>query len=335
MIDGINSDLLICPNCHANDMGGFKIWESREANIYNVGNIETFILYKSCDKWIYCCLCNCGELSYDKDIKDIRDEINTDARYVRTQNNLQINSTVNNSQNYNNNGSSSFCKFITCLFSIIIAILYLAIYPILMWFDLINYYCGIFKKYDYLLGYVKKTKKVSTYLISSSNIWNDVSGLTIDEINNYKITKCSFCKCEKDFIDFLPIKKQYQIRGKNLQNDVPIYYNQKIVSNNNNQINVPYNNIQNQVIDSDNRNMVDMNNVISINFISQDYNINYNMPCQTSTLFSECKEKLLKEYPMYNNKNIYFISGGDKIEENKTMEENKIKSGNVILIIDC
>ena len=162
MIDDINSGLLICPNCHANDMGGFKIWESREANIYNVGNIETFILYKSCDKWICCCLCNCSELSYDK---DIRDEINTDARYVRTQNNLQINSTVNNSQNYNNNGSSSFCKFITCLFGFIIALLYLAIYPILIWFDLINYYCGIFKKYYYLLGYVKKNKK-------SFNIFN-------------------------------------------------------------------------------------------------------------------------------------------------------------------
>ena len=85
MIDGINSDLLICPNCHANDMGGFKIWESREANIYNVGNIETFILYKSCDKWICCCLCNCSELSYDKDITSkSSDEIITNINVEST-----------------------------------------------------------------------------------------------------------------------------------------------------------------------------------------------------------------------------------------------------------
>ena len=40
-----------------------------------------------------------------------------------------------------------------------------------------------------------------------------------------------------------------------------------------------------------------------------------------------------EEYPEYKNKPKYYISNGEKIEENKTIEQNKFKGDNNVFVI--
>ena len=129
------------------------------------------------------------------------------------------------------------------------------------------------------------------------------------------------------------INKLVEINPKLLNKKLIFLYNGKILNE--------YKSFQeNQIKDRDkicvtyqeiNNNMVDMNDIMSVNFISCDQSINYNVPCLKSDKFKKCKEKLLKEYPQINKK-IYFLANGLIIDENLTMIENKIKSGDNILI---
>ena len=129
------------------------------------------------------------------------------------------------------------------------------------------------------------------------------------------------------------INKLIEINPKLLNKKLIFLYNGKILNE--------YKSFQeNKIKDRDkicvtyqeiNNNMVDMNDIMSVNFISCDQSINYNVPCLKSDKFKKCKEKLLKEFPKMNKK-IYFLANGLIIDENLTMIENKIKSGDNILI---
>ena len=122
----------------------------------------------------------------------------------------------------------------------------------------------------------------------------------------------------------------------------PILLNKKLIFLYNGRILDEYKSFkENQIKDRDkicvtyqeiNNNLVDMNDIMSVNFISGDQSINYNVPCLKSDKFKKCKEKLLKEFPKMNIKKIYFLANGLIIDENLTMTENKIKSGDNIFI---
>ena len=72
--------------------------------------------------------------------------------------------------------------------------------------------------------------------------------------------------------------------------------------------------------------------VIAVNFVSLCNNINYPMACKKTDRFSKIEKKLYQEFPELRNKNIYFIVNGNVIDKSLTFEQNKIKSGNTILI---
>jgi len=181
--------------------------------------------------------------------------------------------------------------------------------------------------------YDKKLKKVVTYEnICYSDIWEHIDGMTIDTINKDKISVCLNCKSENDFLDFLPKEKQNKLRNQRNPNH-------KILNNNNDYQNIDSKddittNKNYESIDKNNPNIVDMKNIMSIHFCYQELNINFNMPCLNTDLFSTCLEKLYKEYPKIRGKKIYCLANGTKIEENKTMLENKIKSGTTIIIYE-
>lgn len=71
--------------------------------------------------------------------------------------------------------------------------------------------------------------------------------------------------------------------------------------------------------------------LLSVNFVSgkgiiRSYTCLYNMP------FNKIKEKLIKEYPEYDNSNIFFTANGNLIDISATFEENKIKDGDTIML---
>ena len=119
-------------------------------------------------------------------------------------------------------------------------------------------------------------------------------------------------------------------------------FNKKIIVQSFNEKNVPRrinsNKIEvrevhdNSMNNGQNRNFVDVNDIISVNFVSANLNINYNIRCSKTTKFEKCKQKLLEKFPELKNNKLFFLANRIKIDESKTMDENKIKSGNIILI---
>ena len=73
--------------------------------------------------------------------------------------------------------------------------------------------------------------------------------------------------------------------------------------------------------------------ILAIGFTSYDQKINnFFLPCKDSELFVRIEEKLYKEYSDYKNKETYFVVGANKIKRFKTLKENNIKSGSLIML---
>jgi hypothetical protein len=137
-------------------------------------------------------------------------------------------------------------------------------------------------------------------------------------------------------------------------------------NNNNDYKNIPKNNINNENIHANNiyNNIISINSIndikdlknltikvnnnnnnptsksdrqlndemMAINFTSDDQVIHFCLPCKKSDKFSILEKKLFEEYPQYKNKEGYFIANGNIIDKKKTLEENKIKSGDTIML---
>ena len=74
------------------------------------------------------------------------------------------------------------------------------------------------------------------------------------------------------------------------------------------------------------------NDIITINFISTDGSLHYAVSCDKNETFAEAEEKLYKKYPNYRETNNYFLYGGKSILRFKTIENNKIESGEPITL---
>ena len=72
--------------------------------------------------------------------------------------------------------------------------------------------------------------------------------------------------------------------------------------------------------------------IMAVNFISTDHKVSYCLPCKNTDIFVRLEEKLYAEYPEYKDFNTYFTVGGHTIKRFKSLEENQIKSSNVILL---
>jgi hypothetical protein len=75
-----------------------------------------------------------------------------------------------------------------------------------------------------------------------------------------------------------------------------------------------------------------METIIAVNFRSINEDIIYPIACKKTDIFSNIEKKLYKEYPILKKKKIYFIVNGKVVNKSYTFEQNKIKSGDTILI---
>jgi len=73
--------------------------------------------------------------------------------------------------------------------------------------------------------------------------------------------------------------------------------------------------------------------LISVIFSSLDENILYPIICKNTEKFSELEEKLYYDYPEYSKFDNYFMINGNRVNKMKTLDENKIKNKDVIIII--
>ena len=103
-----------------------------------------------------------------------------------------------------------------------------------------------------------------------------------------------------------------------------------------------YYNFQNNLNNNLNNNQIINNNYISslkpgekilaVNFVSMGFQDigHYCLPCKNTDLFVKLEEKLNKDYPQLKDKETYFLVNGRRIKRFKTLDENKIKSNDII-----
>ena len=71
---------------------------------------------------------------------------------------------------------------------------------------------------------------------------------------------------------------------------------------------------------------------IAVNFYSLDQKIHFPMVCYNTDIFSSVVNKLCIEFPELKKTNIFFTHNGDVKNTSATIEQNKIKNGENILI---
>ena len=72
--------------------------------------------------------------------------------------------------------------------------------------------------------------------------------------------------------------------------------------------------------------------IMSIIFTSVEQKLNYSMICKNTDTISQLELKLYKEYPKLGDSEYYFICNGTKVKKIKTLEELKIKNGDIIVL---
>ena len=74
--------------------------------------------------------------------------------------------------------------------------------------------------------------------------------------------------------------------------------------------------------------------IMTINFVSmgiQDIG-HFSLPCKNTDIFVRLEEKLNNEFPKLKDSETYFEVNGRRIKRFKTLDENKIKSNDIINI---
>ena len=72
--------------------------------------------------------------------------------------------------------------------------------------------------------------------------------------------------------------------------------------------------------------------IMSIIFKSDDQNIFNSILCKSTDQFTRIKNIIYEKYPEYKENENYFLFNGEKINEDETLEKNKIKDGSIITI---
>ena len=73
--------------------------------------------------------------------------------------------------------------------------------------------------------------------------------------------------------------------------------------------------------------------LISIEFISSAQDINYSLISKNTEKFLKIEYILYEKYPKYMETVNYFLSGGNRVNRNKTLEQNNIKNNDIITLI--
>ena len=72
--------------------------------------------------------------------------------------------------------------------------------------------------------------------------------------------------------------------------------------------------------------------LLTIIFISLDQKLHYSLLCKNTSRFNTIENILYEKFPEYRKTENYFISEGRTINKSMTLEENKIKSSDVIIL---
>ena len=72
--------------------------------------------------------------------------------------------------------------------------------------------------------------------------------------------------------------------------------------------------------------------LISVIFVSSDQKLHYSVICKNTDKFSKIENMLYDEYPEYIESENHFIVNGNKVNKFKSLEYNKIKNNDIIML---
>ena len=72
--------------------------------------------------------------------------------------------------------------------------------------------------------------------------------------------------------------------------------------------------------------------IVALFFTSSNGEIQRPISCSNADTFAKIEEKIYNEYPKYKDYNTYLTVNGNVVKRFKTLDENKIKDGNIIII---
>ena len=72
--------------------------------------------------------------------------------------------------------------------------------------------------------------------------------------------------------------------------------------------------------------------LLSVIFISSDQKVHYSVICKNTDKFNKIENMLYDEYPEYSESENHFLVNGKKVNKYKTLEYNKIKNNDIIML---
>ena len=165
---------------------------------------------------------------------------------------------------------------------------------------------------------------------NNQNISNQISkDNEIMELKNKLIKANKIIEQQKLTINGLLNKlNSYNININNYQNII----NQKDLELNN--LRMQLNNMNNMNNNFQSNNMfININDMMTVNFISMDQTVHFAIPCLKTNTFAEIEEKLYRQYPHYRATNNSFLANGTQVLRFKTIAENKIGNGLPVTLV--
>ena len=72
--------------------------------------------------------------------------------------------------------------------------------------------------------------------------------------------------------------------------------------------------------------------IMCVIFVTGNHEIHYPFICKDKKKFNELENLLYEKFPKYKETENFFTVNGNKVNKSKTLEENKIKDGDVVLL---
>ena len=72
--------------------------------------------------------------------------------------------------------------------------------------------------------------------------------------------------------------------------------------------------------------------LMSVIFTSSEQNLHYSVICKNTQKFTELETKLYNDIPEYSKSNNYFMINGNRVDKTKSLDGNKIRNNDVIIL---
>ena len=72
--------------------------------------------------------------------------------------------------------------------------------------------------------------------------------------------------------------------------------------------------------------------LMSVIFTSSEQNLHYSVICKNTQKFTELETKLYNDIPEYSKSNNYFLFKGSIVNKDKSLDENKIRNNDIIIL---